>query len=552
MKTGHQHYKDSFWQGYSFLKENFQKTKHNFYQLNYVFTRLSTLHLYYSNCLQQIYTFIKSPSLESNLTHSEAFLSFLTYLKDESAHHKLLSDKTKDLIKKHLEPQYPKFETCFKSDEVELKKQQHDNKPSTTLTIVNSIQHFEQIQDTCGISFNKLKEHEIKYYNHLSKALKEMLKRKEYKNIDKIEKDFKIDQAKQEYKCIINEAISKRNDYINKFIEHADEYENIDKMYIDTLRKTIMEYTTLINAYCSERQHNITQNVIPKVNDINIENDINNFILKHETFGLPPSTITFVNYSVNRSYVPEAEPKKDDPNRKLIIDSVHNFIAYFSEVDEEKIKLRNDVKEYFIKAENGVLTEEQHEQLITLFENVNNGISYQLSFLGFLNEKRSGIKEISVDAFKSFTRILLKILELTQRDDMEFAIRYKVCNWCFVLSETFYIKDNETQQNVYLISEINKTGIFDQVDWVCFFKYILLDNLSGRGNYKNYKFQLTLKEMDISKEFETKIFTLAQNLKFLNKSQEDIIKLVENLFQKYHQKKEMFEKVKEQLPFFLS
>jgi hypothetical protein len=83
-------------------------------------------------------------------------------------------------------------------------------------------------------------------------------------------------------------------------------------------------------------------------------------------------------------------------------------------------------------------------------------------------------------------------------------------------------------------------------------KYILLDNLSGRGNYKNYKFQLTLKEMDISKEFETKIFTLAQNLKFLNKSQEDIIKLVENLFRKYHQKKEMFEKVKEQLPFFLS
>ena len=168
---------------------------------------------------------------------------------------------------------------------------------------------------------------------------------------------------------------------------------------------------------------------------------------------------------------------------------MHSFIAYFSEVDEEKMKLRDDVKEYFTKAENGVLTEDEHKQLITLFEHANNGISYQLSFLGFLNEKRSGIKEINVDAFKSFTRILLKILELTQRDDMEFTIRYKVCNWCFVLSETFFIKD-DNKQNVYMMKETNKTGAFDKVDWVCFFKYILLENLRNRTNYKNYKFHL--------------------------------------------------------------
>ena len=344
------------------------------------------------------------------------------------------------IIKTYLEPQFQKFENCFKSDETEIKRQNEASTRSTALTILSSVQHFEQIQETCGVSFNKLNDQEIKYYNHLSKALKEMLKRKEYKNVEKIEKDFKIDQAKQEYKTIINETISKRNEYINKFKEHADEYENIDKMYINSVRHTIMEYSTLINNYCKERQVNISQKVIPKVNEINVENDINNFILKHETFGLPPSTIKFVNYSLNRSIVPEAEPRKDDPNRKLIIDSVHNFIAYFSEVDEAKKKLRDDVKEYFTKAENGVLTEEEQNELISLFERADNGINYQLAFLTFLNEKRTGTKEISAETFKAFTRILLKILELTQHDNMEFAIRYKVCNWCFVLSETFYIK----------------------------------------------------------------------------------------------------------------
>ena len=54
-----QHYRDSFWQGYSFLKRNFCKTKENFGQLNYVFSRLSDLHLYYSHNLEQICNFIR-------------------------------------------------------------------------------------------------------------------------------------------------------------------------------------------------------------------------------------------------------------------------------------------------------------------------------------------------------------------------------------------------------------------------------------------------------------------------------------------------------------
>jgi hypothetical protein len=142
-------------------------------------------------------------------------------------------------------------------------------------------------------------------------------------------------------------------------------------------------------------------------------------------------------------------------------------------------------------------------------------------------------------------------MELTQQDNVDFTTRYKACNWCFVLSETFYIKD-ENDQDMYMITEINKTGVFDKVDWVCFFKYILLDNLSSRGNYRNYKFQLTKQEMDISKEFETKIFTLAQNLKFLNRTQDNIVELIQVLYKKYHQKEESFERIKEQLPIFLN
>ena len=543
----HQHYKDSFWQGYSFLKENFQKTKLNFSQLNYVFTRLSELHLYYSHGLNQIYNYIIRPSFEVDheLTYNEAFSKFLEYIKEESAHHRRLSDKTKDLIKKHLDSQIQKIENCFKTDEPELKK---DTK---SLSISSSQTHFEKLQEDCGSSFNRLKEHESKYFDQLSKALKELLKHKEYNSIEKIEKDMKIDQARDEYKKVIDETVGKKNEYINKFIAHADEYETIDKIYIDSVRTSILEYSSNVNKYLTERQHKLNESIIPKVNEINVENDINNFILKHETFGLPPSNVTFENYSVDRKAVPEAEPRKDDPNRKAIIDSIHNFVSYFSETEQEQKQFHDEVKDYFDKANKGVLTDDEYTQLVQLFEKEDHGVNYQNAFLAYLNDRRTGEKEISVESFQAFSNVLRRIMELTQQDSVDFTTRYKACNWCFVLSETFYIKD-ENDQDMYMITEINKTGVFDKVDWVCFFKYILLDNLSSRGNYRNYKFQLTKQEMDISREFETKIFTLAQNLKFLNKTQDNIVELIQLLYKKYHQKEDSFERIKEQLPIFLN
>ena len=546
MESATQHYKDSFWQGYAFLKKNFFKTKEHFVQLNYVFSRLSDLHLYYSHNLNQICNYIIKPSARGGLTCHEAFNQFLDYIKDESTYHKHISDQIKVLIKKHLDPQVEIFMKCFKSDEVELKK--HQNTSSNQLTIFNSQLHFEKLQDTCNDSFNKLKEHEIKYFEQLSKALKEMLRKKEYKNINKIVKEMKIEQAKQEYKTVINETLAKRNEYIEKFKAHADEYENIDKTYINCVRKSILEYSSLINKYYADRQQRLNESVISKVNEINVEHDINNFILKYETFGLPPSTITYENFSVNRATVPEAEPKKDDPNRALIIESVHNFVAYFSEKQNEQKQLHKDMKEYFNKADKGILTEEEYIKLLSLFES---DIDYQLVFLKYLNERRTGDKEISVDTFKIFSKILLKIMEYSQHDYIEFSTRYKICNWCFVLSETFFIK-NENKENKYMITEINKTGVFDKVDWVCFFKYILLENLRNRSNYRNYQFQITKKGMNISKEFETKVFTIAQNLKFLNKTKDDIIALIENLCKKYHQTNELFERVKEKLTIVLN
>ena len=553
MESVHQHYKDSFWQGYSFLKENFQKTKLNFSQLNYVFTRLSELHLYYSHGLNQIYNYIIRPSVDvdHDLTYNEAFSKFLEYIKEESVHHRRLSDKTKDLIKKHLDTQIQKIEYCFKADETELKKQQDATMKAPPLSITNSQTHFERIQEHCESSFARLREHETKYFDQLSKALKEMLRHKEYNNIEKIEKDMKIDQARQEYKDVINKTVITQTEYIKKFIAHADEYENIDKIYIDSVRTSILEYSSIVNKYLADRQLKLNETIIPKVNEINVENDINNFILKHETFGLPPSNVTFENYSVNRTNVPEAEPRKDDPNRKAIIDGVHNFVLYFSETEHEQKQFREEVKDYFDKANNGVLTEDELNQLGQLFEKEGNGTNYQTAFLSYLNDRRTGEKEISVESFQAFSNILRRIMELSQQDSVDFTTRYKVCNWCFVLSETFYIKD-ENDQDMYMITEINKTGVFDKVDWVCFFKYILLDNLSSRGNYRNYKFQLTKQEMDISREFETKIFTLAQNLKFLNRTQDNIVELIQILYKKYHQKEESFERIKEQLPIFLN
>ena len=548
-----QHYRDSFWQGYSFLKRNFCKTKENFGQLNYVFSRLSDLHLYYSHNLEQICNFIVKPSSRGGLTYHEAFNQFLDYIKEESTYHKHLSEQIRTLIKKHLDSQVEVFINCFKADEEELRRDQVVSSSSKTaypLTIFNSQQHFEKLQEKCNESFNRLKEHEMKYFDQLSKALKEMLRKKEYKNIDKIVKEMKVEQAKQEYKAVIKETQDKRNEYTEKFKAHADAYENIDKTYINCVRKSILEYSSLINKYCIDRQRSLNENIIPKVNEIHAEHDINNFILKYETFGLPPSAITQENFSVNRVVVPEAEPKKDDPNRLLIIESVHNFVAYFSETQNEQRQLREDMKEYFIKADKGILTEEEYNQLISLFEKGELGISYQLLFLKFLNERRTGGKEISVESFAIFSKILLKIMEHSQQEHIDFTTRYKICNWCFVLSETFFVKD-ENNRSKYMITEINKTGIFDRVEWVCFFKYILLEKLSNRSNFMNYQFQLPKKGMNISKEFETKIFTIAQNLKFLNKSKDDIIALIEHLCKKYHQTNELFERVKEKLPIFL-
>ena len=546
MEIANQHYKDSFWQGYAFLKRNFYKTKGNFVQLNYVFSRLSDLHLYYSHNLNQICNYIVKPSSRGGLTYHEAFNQFMDYIKDEATYHKHLSDQIKILIKKHLDAHVDMFVNCFKTDENELK--QYIDVSNTKLTIHNSQLHFEKLQDTCNDSFNKLKEHEIKYNEQLSKALKEMLRKKEYKNINKIVKVMKLDQVKQEYKAIIAETSNKRDEYIEKFKAHADEYENIDKTYINCVRMTILEYSSLMNKYYIERQHNLNEMIIPKVNEINIEHDINSFILKYETFGLPPSTITYENFSVNRATVPEAEPNKDDPNRTLIIESVHNFVAYFSEKQNEQKQLHDDIKDYFNKADQGILTDNEYNQLVTLFES---DIKYQLVFLKYLNNRRTGEKELNVATFSMFAKIVLKIMECSQHDQVEFSERYKICNWCFVLSETFFIK-NDKKENVYMMKETNKTGAFDKVDWVCFFKYILLENLRNRSNYRNYQFQGNKKAFNISKEFETKVFTIAQNLKFLNKSKEDIVTLVENLCKKYHQSNEVFERVKERLTLVLN
>ena len=95
-------YDNNFWQGYSILQNNFLTNNQHIYELFYIFSQLSEIHLIYSKSLDKLCSFYQPLDSKDTSVFSKAIISFIDQLKEESNNYLKLSQDIKSIADKKI------------------------------------------------------------------------------------------------------------------------------------------------------------------------------------------------------------------------------------------------------------------------------------------------------------------------------------------------------------------------------------------------------------------------------------------------------------------
>jgi hypothetical protein len=111
------------------------------------------------------------------------------------------------------------------------------------------------------------------------------------------------------------------------------------------------------------------------------------------------------------------------------------------------------------------------------------------------------------------------------------------------------MQSDNTNTKIYLFEELITKSIFDSVNWIDFFKFVLHDNVKSTLKYKDdYRFELTQQDQEVIKRIiQSKIVGVIQNMVYLRRSNESIDIVIDELCKYYNEDKEYLMLMKEEL-----
>lgn len=532
-------YDNNFWQGYSILQNNFLTNNQHIYELFYIFSQLSEIHLIYSKSLDKLCSFYQPLDSKDTSVFSKAIISFIDQLKEESNNYLKLSQDIKSIADKKIHATLNQIATSLGGTNF-----QNIGDLDNEYGCFKYFNQFKIAENNCKESFKKTDVCKKEYYDEMTSTLKENVRKNELTDLLTSEtKQQKIKLCRQAYINQLQKANDVRDKYVNTFSTHAKTYQDIDTKYMKTVKESIIQYIDAKKEQNDLMMNNYHTKVKELFNNLDFNNIQLTFVEQNHTPGFPPDSMSFVNYSLNyKTIVSDFDEIKDSPENKKKLQIIQQFVSLF----EENATNKNDqnMRPLFDTLMNGSMENEQLETLIKQIKNNEGNLDNAITFLSLLNNQRTKKCVCDKKTYDNLVEILAIILQISQQENISFLPKYKCLNWIVVMSQTFCF-ENENNKKIYLLEELIKKNLFKNVNWFKLLQYVCQDNLKTTNYYMDYKFELTEEDLGVIKGIvEPKIVSLLQNMVMTQQSEEVMDSVIDSLCNFYKLPKDSFVSIK--------
>ena len=281
---------------------------------------------------------------------------------------------------------------------------------------------------------------------------------------------------------------------------------------------------------------------------MNIQQDINDFIINNSTNLSPEKTVEFEPYYpqadlkyTNISGKDKKELENLDMNYQIIEILKNNFKDIRTDLnmkaEQKKHRLRFLCNEIFKIGPGVGFTSEEKEELINLIKKP----KYKSFFLIILSKQRTkGRFKRSEKLIKDLVEIIINIL-----DSSEIENDFDSVKNCIVLSETFYYEKDENKKN----KDKDNKKIF-LIDFIKYYKWFqdinfwegIIESMIQKEIAKSEKINIRNRTKETDEETKAKISNISFSIVLsytntmieFNISKEDVNKIVENFVLKYN------------------
>ena len=541
-------YEENFWKGYDIIHDHYIKRRNQFNQLNYVLSRLSVLYDNFGQNLKEIVADVtinqvKEPNEDS---FDNFFVEYYKKLSQQAEYYIKLGDTiNKEYVEKPLGLEYQ--EINFTDNLLEM----DSNTKGGTRD-----EYFIHLEKDYLSELETLENKKNSFFYSMEKSVKNILEKKTKK------KEFVPDESTKEYIAQLLLAEGKRKEYVGKYRMMLRHYYLTEKKFMETTKLKMEKCANLINDLSTNLHSLYLDNKY--IDDINVEENLSNFVNKNKTLGFPPFQLDFINYTIGYNTISkEITIKEQDKPQKM--ENVKDYLLSSSRVISSQLNSSYaKIEQYFNALFNGNFDEKQKEELLELFSDKTTnaeqkntnwevletkaglyktvGIKNQIAFLSLLNNQRTNSYDISETNFNILTEIVKFIMNDVKQTELE--IYYKIIGWCIILSQTF--KCTIKGEEVYIQQSIENNEIFnDKNFWISLCRFYVADNFYKGKSFMN--FSTSLSEEDVRKIksiANSKSLTILHNLFSFHVKIEIIDEVIDILSTTYDIDKDYLESIK--------
>ena len=530
-------YEENLWNKIEYLHERYHR------EHNHISNFLDMMTKYQNACLEfskQITNILNKNYILSESNTSSLYKSMENFYKCLLMHSQAFKE-TFESIKINLAPVTKSIYDSFQKE-----KEMYNSYLKTRTVYNNSKAYLDKIKK----EFNqKSKDCENLVYNAkkaklFSTATPDQIIKLENKASESLANTTVFEDK---YIQTLTEANKARENEINAQKKIQRYYHNIDSDYYGKIRMLTGFFVS-----CLKRMFNSILEEVEELNksfnQINIENDIKEFVEKYKTNTKPDDIIKYIPFkpapelvsnSIVNSNANEAKNLIISYEVILVFRKLFKYIRTDLDMEEErkKNKFRILTLKIFREDNNVSFTQNELNEILKFLQEK----KYRSYFITILSKVRTKGYKKGEKLINDLADIFLYILEIAEKEnELETALN------CVILGHTFYYekfnKYKNSMDKKYLIEGIKENKWLNTTE----FWGAVIDLMIQRETVKNEEIKNNNekeKKNAFNKIVYTQMFNYTNTMLEFNINTDDIYNLVEKLSQKYQLKKEDFESI---------
>ena len=548
------HYTNSFWENTDVLYQHSKQKMDEYYNYGNFAIKISSIINDFAEKLLEQTNFFKIQEGEYISSRNQSFQKILDFITKISQNLKKFASNINNL------------------------SQMIDNK----IDAYQSRKEYEQLCKDNYIkykeSLQKLNEKKNIYYEHVNSLIENFLNSKYKNSKSKINFEQKLEilnKAKQEYKEEVKKCEEARTEFISVQKNILENEEEFDNDCTNVLKSYFNKFIGLYNEFLNNNK--IDQDLINSIEKMDGNKDIEYFSEKNRDIMSSPPRINFSEYIfdmdlyINFQVIKNKMKNINKEDKKELEKEITMDVSKFLEQNINKIDENNEIIVKYSQIVDDILNkklkQEDYEFIINEFQTkytdfmkwknktINDRDCLKVgkkwddrfepmhNFMNIFNKLRMFNKKLEKENYDYYVKIMKKILELNDGDDID----YNLCELVIILSETFYVSEEKDgkEEKKYVSTDIKNCSLFQKFEfWVGLFKNqvneeIIKERLKKNRKdqkkfFKKKKSEIKIDNMDIyNKIIMAKLISISFNLVHFASNSDILNKALYNIFRFY-------------------